>query len=134
MNTIELKKMIFTFLETKTARVYASDAVPSNVALPYTTYSLISSFTDENQRLEVFTLLVDNWDNNPDTTALEILTGNIDGNGDKVSATGLHEKKYFVSGLLQACFYREVRLEIKDDDDPAIRRRQLRYTVQAYLV
>jgi hypothetical protein len=132
MNTIELKKMITTFLKTKTTRVYASDAVPSNAVLPYTTYELTSSFTDENQKLEVFSLLVDNWDNNPDTTALETVTGSIDGNGDKVSATGLHEKKYFASGTLQACFYREGRFEL-EDEDPAIRRRQLRYSVQAYL-
>jgi len=132
MNTIELKKMITVFLKTKTSRAYDFDAVPSPVKLPYTTYHLTSSFTDENQKLEVFTLLVDNWDNNSDTTALETVTGSIDGNGDKVSATGLHNKKYFVSGTLQACFYREYRLEI-EDDDPNIRRRQLKYTVQAYL-
>jgi hypothetical protein len=132
MNTIELKKMIYTFLKTKASRVYPSDAVPDNAALPYTTYSLTSSFTDENQKLEVFTLLVDNWDNNPDTTALETVTGSIDGDGNKVTATGLHNKKYFASGTLQACFYREARLEI-DDEDPAIRRRQLRYAAQAYL-
>ena len=132
MNTIELKKMITTFLKTKASRVYASDAVPGNAVLPYTTHKLTSSFTDENQKLEIFTLLVDNWDNKPDTTALETVTGSIDGDGNKVSATGLHEKKYFVSGTLQACFYREARLEI-EDEDPAIRRRQLRYEVQAYL-
>lgn len=132
MNTIELKKMITTFLKTKATRVYPYDAVPDNAALPYTTYRLTTSYTDENQKLEVFTLLVDNWDNNPDTTALETVTGSIDGNGDKVSATGLHNKKYFASGKLQACFYRENRLEI-EDEDPNIRRRQLRYEVQAYL-
>jgi hypothetical protein len=133
MNTIEIKKMIHAFLKTKTPRVYASDAVPDNAALPYTTYELTSSFTDENQKLEVFTLLVDSWDNNPDTTALETVIGSIDGDGNKVTATGLHNKKYFASGILQACFYREARLEI-EDEDPAIRRRQLRYSVQAYLV
>jgi hypothetical protein len=133
MNTIELKKMIYTFLKIKASRVYEYDAVPEKAVLPYTTYHLMSSFTDENQKLEVFTLLVDNWDNNPDTTALETVTGSIDGDGNKVTATGLHNKKYFVSGTLQACFYREARLELKDED-PAIRRRQLRYAVQAYLV
>jgi hypothetical protein len=132
MNTIELKKMIYTFLKTKAARVYAYDAVPENAVLPYTTYHLTSSFTDENQKLEVFTLLVDNWDNNSDTTALETVTGSIDGNGNKVLATGLHNKKYFVSNVLQACFYRETRFEI-EDEDPSIKRRQLRYEVQAYL-
>jgi hypothetical protein len=44
----------------------------------------------------------------------------------------LHRKKYYVSGTLQVCVYREARLEI-EDEDPAIRRRELRYEVQAYL-
>jgi hypothetical protein len=132
MNTIELKKMITTFLKTKTTRVYPFDAVPSNAVPPYTTYHLTSSFTDENQKREDFSLTIDNWDNKPDTTALETLTGSIDGDGNKVSATGLHNKKYFVSSTLQACFYREARLEI-ENEDPAIRRCQLRYEVQTYL-
>ena len=132
MNTIELKKMIYTFLKTKASRVYPDDAVPENAVLPYTTYHLTSSFTDENQKLEIFTLIVDNWDNNSDTTALETVTGNIDGDGHVSAATGLHRKKYYVSGTLQVCVYREARLEI-EDEDPAIRRRELRYEVQAYL-
>jgi hypothetical protein len=132
MNVIELKKMIYAFLKTKTENVYPYDSVPENAVLPYTTYSLDSSFTDTNQKLEHFTLIVDNCDNNSDTTALETVTGIIDGDGDKVSATGLNEKKYYVSGTLQASFYREGRFEVPDED-PAIRRRQLRYEVQAYL-
>jgi len=133
MNTIELKKMIYTFLKAKTSRVYPADSVPDNAVLPYTTYHLTSSFTDENQKLEVFTLLIDIWDNKSDTTALETLVGSVDGDGHVSAATGLHRKKYFASGTLQSCFYREARLEI-EDEDPAIRRRQLRYAVQAYLV
>jgi hypothetical protein len=100
--------------------------------MPYTTYSLDSSIPDLNQKMERFMLLIDNWDNAAETTALETVTGSIDGNGDKVSATGLNNKKYFVSGVLQACFYREARLEIRDED-PNIKRRQLRYEVQTYL-
>ncbi|MFA5715838.1 MAG: hypothetical protein WC998_08860 [Candidatus Paceibacterota bacterium] len=132
MNVIELKKMICAFLKTKTANVYPYDSVPQNAVLPYTTYSLDSGFPDENRKMERFTLLVDNWDNNSDTTALETVTGSIDGDGDKVSATGLNEKKYFVSGTLQASFYREGRFEVPDED-PSIKRRQLRYEVQVYL-
>ena len=132
MNVIELKKMICTFLKTKTANVYPYDSVPVNAVLPYTTYSLESSITDTNQKMERFTLIVDNWDNNSDTTVLETVTGSIDGDGNKVSATGLHEKKYFVSGTLQASFYREGRFEVTDED-PSIKRRQLRYEVQVYL-
>jgi hypothetical protein len=132
MNVIELKKMICTFLKTKTANVYPEDSVPVNAVLPYTTYSLESGIPGTNRKMEQFTLIVDNLDNKPETTALETVTGSIDGDGDKVSATGLNEKKYFVSGTLQAGFYREGRFEVPDED-PSIKRRQLRYEVQAYL-
>lgn len=132
MSTIELKKMIYAFLRTKASKVYPSDSMPENATLPYTTYGLTSSFTDENQKLEVFSLFVDNWDNNPDTTALETVTGSIDGDGSITGATGLHRKRYYTSGTLLASIYREARLEI-EDEDPAIRRRRLRYEVQAYL-
>jgi hypothetical protein len=132
MNVVELKKMIFAFLKTVTSRVYPFDAVDPNAVYPYTTYKLESSITDDNQKMERFLLLIDNWDNNPDTTNLEKVTGDIDGDGDKVSASGLHNKKYFVSDTLQACLYRDSRLEIPDDD-ANIKRRQLRYEVQAYL-
>jgi len=132
MNVIELKKMIYVFLKTKTANVYPEDSVPENAVLPFTTYALESGFPDTNLKMERFTLMVDNYDSSSETTALETVTGIIDGDGDKVSATGLNEKKYYVSGTLQASFYREGRFEVPDED-PAIRRRQLRYEVQAYL-
>jgi len=132
VNTIELKKMISAFLITKCAKTYPYDSVPETATLPYVTYRLASSFPDENQVMERFTLYVDCWDNKADTTALETLTGNIDGDGAMTNATGLHRKKYFVDGTLQATIYREGRAEL-DDEDPQIRRRQLRYEVHAYL-
>lgn len=131
MNTIELKKMISTFLLTKCAQTYPFDSVPETASFPRVTYRL-TSFTDENQKMERFTLYVDCRDNKADTTALETLVGNIDGDGAMVSATGLHRKKYFVDGTLQATIYRDGRNEF-DDEDPQIRWRQLRYEVQAYL-
>ena len=132
MNTIELKKMLSAFLKTKHARVYPDDSVPDNAVFPYVTFSLGSSFTDQNQKMERFTLEIDIWDNKSDTTALETITGSIDGDGALTSTSGLHRKKYYVSGTLQTSIYRENRLEISDAD-PKIRRRQLRYEVQSYL-
>jgi len=132
MNTIELKKMISTFLLTKCSKSYPYDSVPETAAIPYVTFRLGSSFTDENQKMERFTLTIDCLDNKSDTTALDTLAGSIDGDGAIVNATGLHRKRYFLDGTLQATFYREARLEL-DDEDPQIRRRQLRYEVQAYL-
>jgi hypothetical protein len=132
MNTIELKKAIYAFLATKCGRTYP-EQVPHNTAYPFVTYSLRSSFADENQRMEVFFLDIDVWDNKPmDTTDLETLVGQIDGDGSLTAASGLHRRHYYAAGILRADFYREGRLEI-DDDDPAIRRRLLQYTVYAYL-
>lgn len=132
MNTIELKKMIYTFLKTKANAVYPADSVPANANLPYVTYSLAQSFTNENLTMEIFSLEVDCWDNNPDTTTLDTLVGSIDGDGSLTAASGLHRKRYYVANTLQTCIYREARLEI-EDPDPNIRRRQLRYEVQTYL-
>jgi len=132
MNVIELKKMIYAFLKTKTERVFPEMA-PPNTTYPFITYGLSTSFTDPNQHMEIFTLEVDIWDNKPlDTTALETLTGTVDGDGAMTAASGLHRKHYYVSGTLRTDVYRDTRLEI-DDPDPAIRRRQLRYTIYTYL-
>lgn len=132
MNVIEFKKMIFNFLGTVADRVYEGWAAP-NTPYPFVTYNLSSSSTDENMVMERFTLEVDIWDNKPlDTTALDTLTGSIDGNGNITSATGLHRKHYYSSGILIADCYRIGRLEIPDED-PNIRRRQLRYEILVYL-
>jgi len=132
MNVSELKKAIFAFLKTKCPRVYQSQA-PTNTAYPFVTYSLGSSFTNADQRQEIFMLDVDVWDNKPlSTTALDTLVSNVDGDGSMTSATGLHRRHYYSGGIVQADFYREARMEIPDDD-PAIRRRQLRYQVITYL-
>jgi len=132
MNVIELKKMIHAFLKTKSDKVFDGWARPGTPP-PYVTYSLESSFTDDNMVMERFALTIDIWDNKPlDTTDLEILTGEIDGNGDITDATGLHRRHYYSNGIVAADFYRDGRYDI-EDEDPNIRRRQLRYEVLSYL-
>jgi hypothetical protein len=84
--------------------------------------------------MERFYVYIDIWDNKPeDTTVLETLTGSIDGDGNITTASGLHRKHYYLSTTVAADFYREARDDI-EDDDPNVRRRQLRYEVLVYLV
>lgn len=129
MNILELRKAIQTFLLTKTTRVYFENA-PENAAYPYVVFNLPSS--TENYQREDFRLEVDIWGNSNDTTALETLVGNIDGDGHISAATGLHRKHIYTNGVIQADIYRESRLVITDPDE-SVKRRQLIYTVKTYL-
>ena len=132
MNTIELKKMIKTFLATKSSRVYDTQA-PAKIEYPYVVYTLDNSSSDENVKREDFTLVVDIFDNNQfNATDIETLAGTIDGDGAIVSASGLHRKHYFASTVLQADFYRTNRDTI-EEEDPKIRHMQLVYDVMTYL-
>ena len=132
MNVIELKKIIKLFLETKADRVYDGWGRPKT-GYPYVTYTLNYSVTDTNMTMEHFMLDIDIWDNKPlDTTELETISGEIDGDGDIRNATGLHRRRYYVSKTVTADFYKESRNDI-EDEDPNIRRRQLRYEVLVYL-
>ncbi|MFA5130423.1 MAG: hypothetical protein WC477_05960 [Patescibacteria group bacterium] len=132
MNVIQLKTMIYTFLSGIATRVYDGQA-PIDPTYPYVVYKLASSYVDEDQRIENFRLEIDIWDNKPlSATAIETLTGSIDGDGAITSASGLHRKHYYVGGTLQADFYRDSRFDITDED-PKIKRRQLNYLVKSYL-
>jgi hypothetical protein len=130
MNILELQKQIVTFLKTKSTRVYFEEA-PDNATYPYVVYNLPNSISAFNR--EDFSLEIDVWDNVNNTTALETLVGNIDGNGDLTNPTGLNYKNIYVSNKLAATFYRESRLIIRDEDK-RIKRRQLRYRIKTYLI
>lgn len=132
MNVIALKTMIYAYLATKSSRVYDTQA-PAKVAYPYVVYALDTSDSEINLKREDFMLTIDIYDNNQfDTTAVETLTGSIDGDGAIVSASGLHRKHYYAVSTLQADFYRVSRDTI-EEDDPNIQHRQLRYEVMTYL-
>jgi|GEM_PF-884562 len=130
MNILELRKQIQTFLLTKCPRVYYERATQTAV-YPYIVFSLVDSREEEGNR-EDFDLEVDIWDNSQSTTAIETLTGDVDGDGDISNATGLHRKLFYTSNTLSAKVYRDRRLSIIDED-VRIRRRQLRYYIQTYL-
>jgi hypothetical protein len=132
MNTIELKKMIYLYLINKCKQVYDTQA-PAKLNYPYIVYTLDTSSSDLNERREDFMLTIDIYDNTQlDSTKVEELAGKIDGDGAIANATGLHRKHYFVSGVLQADFYRTGRDTIEEDDEN-IQHRQLTYDVMCYL-
>lgn len=130
MNIIELQKQLVTFLKTKATRVYFREA-PENAVYPYVVYNIPSSIENYSNR-EDFILEVDFWDNSNLTTVIDTLVGDVDGDGDISSPTGLHRKLIYVDGTISAKLYRDARLII-DDEDKRIEHRQLRYLIQTYL-
>lgn len=131
MSVIELKKAIFAFLKTKTSKVYEAQA-PAKAAYPYVVYSLQNSVTHINEKREDFDLYIDVYDNNQfDSTDLDTLVGQIDGNGAIVGASGLHRKHYYVASTLQADFYRTSKRDLSDDEN--VKHVELIYDVMSYL-
>ena len=132
MTVIELKKMITTFLKTKSSRVFNKQA-PAGVQYPYVIYTLERSETNENQVMEEFDLVIEVYDNNQfDSTALDTLVGSIDGDGNISAASGLHRKHYHVANTLNASFYRYSREEVEQKDQ-VINCVELSYDVLVYL-
>ena len=127
MNILELQTEIRKFLLTKTDRVYFYRA-PEDAVFPYVVFNLPNSNMLETR--EDFVLEIDIWDRNKDTTVLETLTGNIDGNSHILNPTGI-DRLLIKTNTLSIKFYKENRL-VLEDSDKQINRRQLRYIVQTY--
>lgn len=120
IKTIEIRKVIHTYLKTKHSRVYYQSP-PETATMLYVVYDMPNSIDDGS--MERFILDIDIWDNADDTTALETLADSID--------KGLHRKTVSISGTITATFYRENRLALKDDD-PRIRRRKIIYQIRTH--
>jgi hypothetical protein len=93
-------------------------------------YDLPNS-NDNFSNREDFTLEVDFWDKATSTKTIDALVESVDGDGDVFISTGLHRKQIYIDNILSAKFYRESRLNIRDEDK-RIKRRQLRYRIQTY--
>lgn len=130
MNVIEFKKQIGAFLETKCDRVYYRKA-SNKKTYPYITFNFVDSRELEDR--EDFDVEIDVWDKGNGSTAIETLVGEIDGDGDKLNASGLNRKRIYVEGKVAARLYRDRRQDIIDDDD-RIQRRQLKYISHTYLL
>jgi hypothetical protein len=148
MNIIKLRNSIRALLLTKCDRVYYERATDTTT-YPYVVFNLVDSREQEGKR-EDFDLEVDVWDNAQDSTAIETLVGNIDGNGELLnvlypedefypediiypnSNQGLHRRLLYIDDVLSAKIYRDRRLSIIDED-VRVRHRQLKYFIQTYL-
>ena len=130
IKVIEIRKAVTTYLKTIHPRLYYQVA-PDNAQKPYLVYDLPNSIDDGS--MERFVLEIDGWDSpeNDDTTALETLMGNIDGDGDKLNPSGLNRKTITVNEL-GMIFYRENRLSPLDDDK-RIRRRKYVYQIRTFV-
>ena len=120
-----------------TARAY-QDQVPAKdprtqlpPVFPYVAWR-VTGFAEDEAR-DLGGLEVDVWDVNPDTAALERLADLLDGDGAKTSPSGLHRHRWYIHDDVGAVLHRVSRLSVPDPD-PGIKRRQLRYRIQAYLV
>jgi hypothetical protein len=115
---------LLTFLYTKlseTQKPVYFEIAPSKTVFPYIVYKLPNSVNVESDRQD-YTLQIDVWDKNTDTTALETLTDDID--------KQLYKLEHLDTDQFLK-FERESRLMIPDTD-PKIKRRQLRYVVKQY--
>lgn len=138
MNTLELKKVIYSFLTGIHSNVFDSK-VPGSVSYPRIVYTLEDSETDQNEKMEIFNLYVDVYDNDMlDGTDIDSLASQIDGDGDIKNATGLHRKHYY-STSIQADFYRYNRDTIEEKGSTIgnvrknVKHIRLEYDVYAYL-
>jgi hypothetical protein len=115
---IKIRKILLDYLKSVHSRVYY-EVAPETATLPYVVFDLPNSVNFEADRQD-FTLEIDVWDNNKDTTGIETLTTNI----DKV----LHKLRHLDNDYL-LIIERNNRLNISDPD---LKRRMLRYTVKVY--
>jgi hypothetical protein len=131
VKVIEIRKAIQSYLKSKHPRVYFQDA-PKNAVYPYLVYDLSNSVDDGS--MENFTLDVDGWDTPDagDTTVLETLMSDVDGDGHKQNPSGLHRKTIMILDKMSATFYRENRLPLPDDDK-RIHRRKYIYQIRTHM-
>lgn len=124
---IYLLQYIFSLLSQQGKQVYHEVApekdpvTQSPPKFPYIVFRLGTSVNEESDR-EDFPLIINIWDKNPDTTALEILTDAIDKSLKKIR---------YLDENQQLTFVKENRSPLSDPD-PTIRGRQIRYIIKRY--
>ncbi len=119
---IPLGDFIDTELKKVHARSYHEEA-PARTELPFAVYKFPNS--TENFQREDFILEIEVFGTAPYTRGLEQLVENIDQH--------MHRLQHYEDGEVQCSIYRINRLALPDPD-PTIRRRQLRYRVDTYLL
>ena len=115
---INIKTSIYQRVNEVADRVYDS-RTPTNVNYPYVNIVYPSVGEADESTREDIVVELDIWDNKTDTTALEILTKNIDAQLNRY-----HDRNNYFRVLRLNPY----RFEL-DDPDENIRRRQLRYQI-----
>lgn len=98
-------------------RVLFGDA-PSGTEYPFVLFNLVTSTAMD--RVDLVSLEIDIWDNNPVTSDLEVLTDKIDKALHRL--TGGNEHVFYT-------IYRENRLSIRDPEE-SLKRRQLVFQIR----
>ena len=118
--TIELRKLIVKLLKEVNKSVFYENA-SDKAKYPYIVYNLDNINTVNYPRNDII-LTIDVWDRSNSTVTVETLTDNIE---DVLNMLNKPSKNLFPT------FYLEDRMSI-DDEDPLIRRRQLKFKIESY--
>ena len=120
--TIELRKLIVKLLKEVNKSVFYENA-SDKAEYPYIVYNLDNINTVNYPRNDII-LTIDVWDRSNSTVTVETLTDNIE---DVLNMLNKPSKNLFPT------FYLEDRMSI-DDEDPLIRRRQLKFKIENYYI
>lgn len=113
----QIRQYIQSALKAICPTVYFQNA-PETATFPYLTYDIPTGYADGEQM--IWTLDVDAWDTDKDTTALETLAAAV--------AVGLH-RRHFVGENITFQTYRTGRLAL-DDTDTRIQRRKVMFELR----
>lgn len=114
----KLLELILKTLKTKHGRVYHENA-PQNAEYPYIVFNINDGLKSHRDDL---ILIIDIWDRNDSSMRIEDLTDMID---------TLLDEANLPNEFVLPTFYRQQRLKV-EDEDKTLKRRQLRFNVQAY--
>ena len=120
--TIELRKLIVKLLKEVNKSVFYENA-NDKAKYPCIVYNLDKINTVNYPRNDII-LTIDVWDRSNSTVTVETLTDNIE---DVLNMLNKPSKNLFPT------FYLEDRMSI-DDEDPLIRRRQLKFKIENYYI
>lgn len=120
--TIELRKLIVKLLKEVNKSIFYEKA-NNKAKYPYIVYNLDNINTVNYPRYDSI-LTIDIWDRKKDTVTVETLADKIE---DILNMSNKPSDKSFPT------FYLEDRMSI-DDEDPFIRRRQLKFKIENYYI
>lgn len=120
--TIELRKLIVKLLKEVNKSVFYENA-SDKAKYPYIVYNLDNINTVNYPRNDII-LTIDVWDRSNSTVTVETLADKIE---DVLNMLNKPSKNLFPT------FYLEDRMSI-DDEDPLIRRRQLKFKIENYYI